>query len=87
MGDQAYRLAGEQHFEGIISKRADRSYHSGRSEDWRKTKQLASDEFAVVGYTAPKAAAPALVRCCWPGQTQRMAGSTQGASGPGSRMN
>ncbi|PSD31363.1 ATP-dependent DNA ligase, partial [Stenotrophomonas maltophilia] len=53
-GDEAYRLAGEQHFEGIISKRADRSYHSGRSEDWRKTKQLASDEFAVVGYTAPK---------------------------------
>jgi len=53
-GTEAYRMAGEQHFEGIISKRADRSYHSGRSEDWRKTKQLASDEFAVVGYTAPK---------------------------------
>ncbi|MCU1023353.1 DNA ligase D [Stenotrophomonas maltophilia] len=53
-GNEAYRLAGEQHFEGIISKRADRAYHSGRSDDWRKTKQLASDEFAVVGYTAPK---------------------------------
>ncbi len=53
-GDHAYRMAGEQHFEGIISKRADRGYHSGRSDDWRKTKQLASDEFAVVGYTAPK---------------------------------
>ncbi len=53
-GDAAYRLAGEKHFEGIISKRADRPYHSGRSDDWRKTKQLASDEFAVVGYTAPK---------------------------------
>ncbi|MEE7561336.1 ATP-dependent DNA ligase, partial [Xanthomonas sp. Kuri4-2] len=53
-GDAAYRLAGERHFEGIISKRADRAYHGGRSEDWRKTKQLASDEFAVVGYTAPK---------------------------------
>ena len=53
-GDAAYRLAGEQHFEGIISKRADRGYQAGRSEDWRKTKQLASDEFAVVGYTAPK---------------------------------
>lgn len=53
-GDAAYRLAGEQHFEGIISKRADRGYHRGRSEDWKKTKQLASDEFAVVGYTAPK---------------------------------
>ncbi|PZP64262.1 MAG: DNA ligase D [Pseudoxanthomonas spadix] len=53
-GDAAYRLAGERHFEGIISKRADRAYHPGRSEDWKKTKQLASDEFAVVGYTAPK---------------------------------
>jgi len=53
-GDAAFELAGKQHFEGIISKRADRPYHSGRSEDWRKTKQLASDEFAVVGYTEPK---------------------------------
>jgi bifunctional non-homologous end joining protein LigD len=53
-GDAAYEAAGEQHFEGIISKRADRGYHAGRSDDWRKTKQLASDEFAVVGYTAPK---------------------------------
>ena len=53
-GDAAYRLAGERDFEGIISKRADRPYHGGRSDDWRKTKQLAGDEFAVVGYTAPK---------------------------------
>ncbi|KAF1699573.1 DNA ligase D [Pseudoxanthomonas jiangsuensis] len=53
-GESAFRLAGERHFEGIISKRADRAYHGGRSDDWRKTKQLASDEFAVVGYTAPR---------------------------------
>lgn len=53
-GEAAFRLAGEQHFEGIISKRGDRGYHGGRSDDWKKTKQLASDEFAVVGYTAPK---------------------------------
>ena len=53
-GESAFQLAGERHFEGIISKRADRAYHGGRSEDWKKTKQLASDEFAVVGYTAPK---------------------------------
>ncbi len=53
-GDAAYQLAGERHFEGIISKRADRAYHGGRSDDWRKTKQIASNEFAVVGYTAPK---------------------------------
>ncbi|NLC60316.1 MAG: ATP-dependent DNA ligase, partial [Gammaproteobacteria bacterium] len=53
-GDAAYQLAGDQHFEGIISKRGDRAYHGGRGNDWRKTKRLASDEFAVVGYTAPK---------------------------------
>lgn len=53
-GDAAFRLAGEHHFEGIISKRADRPHRGGRSDDWRKTKQLASDEFAVVGYTKPK---------------------------------
>ncbi|HEY5803516.1 MAG TPA: DNA ligase D [Lysobacter sp.] len=53
-GEATYRLAGERHYEGIISKRADRPYRAGRSDDWRKTKQLASDEFAVVGYTAPK---------------------------------
>jgi len=53
-GATAYQLAGQQHFEGIISKRADRPYVPGRSDDWRKTKQLASDEFAVVGYTAPR---------------------------------
>ncbi|MEA9747176.1 DNA ligase D [Xanthomonas campestris pv. raphani] len=53
-GQEAFRVAGEQHFEGIISKRADRPYRAGRSDDWRKTKQLASQEYAVVGYTAPK---------------------------------
>lgn len=53
-GATAYNLAVEQHFEGIISKRADRAYQPGRSDDWRKTKNLASDEFAVVGYTQAK---------------------------------
>ncbi|WP_141456347.1 DNA ligase D [Pseudoxanthomonas sp. z9] len=55
-GEDAYAMAGQQHFEGIISKRGDRGYHPGRSDDWRKTKQLASDEFAVVGWTPPKGA-------------------------------
>lgn len=53
-GGAAFSLAGQRNFEGIISKRADRPYRGGRSDEWRKTKQLASDEFAVVGYTAPK---------------------------------
>jgi bifunctional non-homologous end joining protein LigD len=53
-GAAAYALASEQKFEGIISKRADQSYHPGRGDDWRKTKHLQSEEFAVVGYTPGK---------------------------------
>lgn len=50
----AHALAGERGFEGLISKRADRPHAAGRSDDWRKTKHLASDEFAVVGFTPGK---------------------------------
>lgn len=53
-GAQSFEVATRQHFEGIVSKRSDLAYSPGRSDDWRKTKALASDEFAVVGYTAPK---------------------------------
>jgi len=53
-GEAAYALASEGRFEGIISKRADHPYRPGRGDDWRKTKCLDSDEFAVVGYTHPK---------------------------------
>jgi bifunctional non-homologous end joining protein LigD len=54
-GATAFALASERRFEGLISKRADRPYHPGRSDDWRKTKKLDAEEFAVVGYTPPKA--------------------------------
>ena len=53
-GSAAFALASEQAFEGIISKRADRPYVGGRGDDWRKTKRLDSDEYAVVGYTPGK---------------------------------
>ncbi|NUO76599.1 MAG: DNA ligase D [Lysobacter sp.] len=53
-GARAYAVASERHYEGIVSKRADSAYHAGRGDDWRKSKRLSSDEFAVVGYTAPK---------------------------------
>ena len=53
-GDEALAIALERGLEGIISKRADAPYRAGRADAWRKIKQRASDEFAVVGYTAPK---------------------------------
>jgi len=53
-GAGALALALERGLEGIISKRAAAPYRSGRGDDWRKIKQRQSDEFAVVGFTAPK---------------------------------
>jgi bifunctional non-homologous end joining protein LigD len=36
--------------EGIVSKRADAPYHSGRVADWLKTKCTASQELVIAGY-------------------------------------
>jgi bifunctional non-homologous end joining protein LigD len=38
--------------EGVISKRADRTYHSGRNGDWLKSKCIETDEFVIGGYLA-----------------------------------
>ncbi|WP_458072293.1 DNA ligase D [Rhodanobacter sp. BL-MT-08] len=53
-GEAALEMANQQKLEGIVSKRADGEYRSGRGDEWLKIKRLESDEFAVVGYTAPK---------------------------------
>ncbi|WP_374606127.1 DNA ligase D [Thermomonas sp.] len=52
--DAAFQAAVDAGFEGIVSKRIDATVHPGRSDAWRKTKALGSDEFVVVGYTPPK---------------------------------
>ncbi len=39
--------------EGIISKRADGRYRSGRGKEWQKIKCLKRQEFVVVGFTEP----------------------------------
>lgn len=45
--DQACRMG----LEGIVSKRIDRPYRSGRIGDWIKSKCTQSDEFVIVGYS------------------------------------
>lgn len=37
--------------EGIVSKRIDKPYHSGRNGDWLKSKCLLQQEFVVLGYS------------------------------------
>src|SRR6187551_273484 len=39
--------------EGVVSKRADSPYRSGRGKDWQKSKGLARQEFVIVGFTEP----------------------------------
>lgn len=42
--------------EGIISKRVDRPYRSGRHDDWIKSKCVQVDEFVIIGYLKGKSA-------------------------------
>ncbi|KAB7762481.1 DNA ligase D [Xanthomonas maliensis] len=53
-GPEVFAASADKGWEGIVSKRADAPYHGGRSADWIKTKHADSDEFVVVGYTAPQ---------------------------------
>ncbi len=49
-GDAFWRHACGMGLEGIISKRRDRPYRSGRGEDWLKIKCAHGQEFVIAGY-------------------------------------
>ncbi|HET6632793.1 MAG TPA: DNA ligase D [Rhodanobacteraceae bacterium] len=53
-GEQAFDHAVKHGLEGVVSKRRASPYRAGRGDDWTKSKRRESDEFAVVGFTAPK---------------------------------
>ena len=53
-GDEVYAAAGRQGLEGIVSKVVDAPYVEGRTRTWIKVKHANTDEFIVVGYSAPK---------------------------------
>ena len=50
-GAEMFKHACELHAEGILSKRADARYKSGRSGDWLKSKCLHEQEFVIAGFT------------------------------------
>ncbi len=45
-----FKIAGERGLEGMVSKRVDRPYRSGRSSDWLKVRCVQSDDFLIIGY-------------------------------------
>lgn len=53
-GPKVFEEAVKQKLEGIISKRVESTYVSGRSKSWLKIKAVETREFAIVGYTKPK---------------------------------
>jgi bifunctional non-homologous end joining protein LigD len=49
-GSEMMQHARDLKIEGVISKRRDAPYRSGRSDDWIKAKVHANQEFVIVGY-------------------------------------
>ena len=58
-GTKFFAEAQQQGLEGIMAKRADSTYHSGRrTDDWLKIKTSKRQEVVIVGFTAPRRTRP-----------------------------
>lgn len=55
-GEDLFREVEARGLEGVVAKRADAPYRSGRSADWLKVRVAHRGDFAVVGFTAPRGA-------------------------------
>ena len=53
-GEALYDRAVGMGLEGVVAKKADAPYKSGRSDLWQKIRADKTGDFVVVGYTAPK---------------------------------
>jgi bifunctional non-homologous end joining protein LigD len=52
-GLEAFRVAKQRGYEGVVAKRLASVYGEGRSREWLKVKVNQEDEFIIVGYTEP----------------------------------
>ncbi|RVD17628.1 DNA ligase D [Mesorhizobium sp. M4B.F.Ca.ET.017.02.2.1] len=50
-GQGLYEQASDLGLEGVVSKRADAIYQSGRTKSWTKVKAQKTDDFVIAGYT------------------------------------
>jgi bifunctional non-homologous end joining protein LigD len=53
-GEALYERVQGLGLEGIVAKKADSPYRAGRSPSWLKVRTRKTDDFVVVGFTAPK---------------------------------
>jgi len=57
-GEAVYAEIGARRLEGMVAKRLDSPYRSGRHPLWKKVRLLASDDFVIAGYTAARGGRP-----------------------------
>jgi bifunctional non-homologous end joining protein LigD len=53
-GEEMFQQVQQMRLEGIVAKKADSPYRSGRSPDWLKIRADRTDDFVVVGFTDRK---------------------------------
>nr|KAJ9617593.1 hypothetical protein H2204_013645 [Knufia peltigerae] len=53
-GPAVFEASGKAGFEGIVSKQVDAPYVNTRARSWAKVKHEDTDEFLIIGHTAPK---------------------------------
>lgn len=53
-GEEVFKRARALHLEGLIAKKADSFYESGRSKTWLNIKCVKRKEFVIGGFTLPK---------------------------------
>jgi bifunctional non-homologous end joining protein LigD len=53
-GEDLFREVEARGLEGVVAKKADAPYRSGRSAEWVKIRVAHRGDFAVVGFTAPR---------------------------------
>lgn len=58
-GADLFKIACQHELKGIVSKRRDKPYRSGRRMEWLKTKCVETGEFVIIGYQPASGAAPA----------------------------
>ena len=85
-GTEIFKNACKLGLEGIVSKRFDLAYQSGRSATWLKAKCVVADPFVVIGYTDLKGKPGAVGSWRWAFTTARnwftRVGSAQGSQNP-----
>ncbi len=77
-GQALFREVSSRDLEGIVGKRGDSTYRSGRSESWVKIRRDRTGDFVVVGFTSPRGSRSgfgALHLAAWRGGGLTYAGS------------